>query len=127
MAFMARITESLGLSTVPAIHFRYSRSSSDIEAWQIFKTPDQLTLLAQLAKAYQHRHSCQNAVLVLDGYVILVEFFEDVDAGEDVFDVRLTLDFTAHASSRYSENRAVELVIEQGTENPFLGCNFDEM
>lgn len=136
IAFMQRIGGALGLETTPSFYFRYSRyedidettTPEDILDWDRYSISDQLTLMAKVALAYQHRETLPSFTVVLkEDHLISFKCVQVVSiAGQPwKYSFHMTLNvLTSHMRTHNRSPRALDFVLAEGAQDPFPQCEF---
>ena len=126
----------------PNFYFRYSRfeadDDGDILDWEIYTTTDQLTLMAKVVLAYQHRDTEPSFTVIIKNNHLISCACRKIPA-PPVIDItaaaplpspqRYCFSMTLNVLTSYmhSQNRTphgIDFVLSQGTQNPFPNCEF---
>ena len=134
IAFMQRIGGALGLDTLPSFYFRYSRYEevdeftvpSDVVDWDMYSISDQLTLMAKVVLAYQHRETLPSFTVVLkDNHLITLRCTPGGSvAGHYLFHMTLNIITSSHMRTHSRTPRVMDFLLAEGAQNPFPSCAF---
>jgi hypothetical protein len=133
IAFMQRIGGALGLETTPSFYFRYSRYEdvdedtvpADVVDWDMYSISDQLTLMAKVVLAYQHRETHPSFTVVLkENHLITLRCAPSGSAaGHYLFHMTLNV-IASHMRTHSRTPRVLDFLLADGAQNPFPHCTF---
>lgn len=133
IAFMQRIGDALGLGTMPSFYFRYSRYEEvdeytvpvDVVDWDMYSIADQLTLMAKVVLAYQHRETQPSFTIVLkENHLITLRCTPSGNTeGHYLFHMALNV-ITSHMRTHSRTPRVLDFLLADGAQDPFPHCTF---